>query len=398
MASNFFAYSEQPQFSTQVQVKQKFKIDGFKFFQETLNMIKDIIYTSEKQPSKTIPASGLAAFLGAHALCHETGILPADFNIKMLETVTGVKYDSIRKGFWWCVQKGWIIKVVIDDTVHYKITDYEKLNNSAAERPRYGEEEHKLSYFRVPKAVFSSGILNVLVHNKDTAGIVTLLRFCNHFSRQLKNSKDNISDYDCIRYMSHLKTALRRKAHKVREYLNNVIKKIFNITFDGIQERKPRTREDRKRKPVVQLVVEKVKLVLTNICAKVNDDLKKIDEKTKNFAKNIADALRYAGRSITKKDMKDIQNVFRSEAGLIMSYMERETDRDALHHTLLGLVCRDIDHQTNRIQNVGGFIRDAIRNAIDEWKKTPEIQFVVHDVAVRYYHEHNEYPAFISRN
>lgn len=392
MASNLFTFAEQ---------HQKFKIDGFKFFQGTLDMIKDIIASSDKQPSKTIPSSALSAFLGAHALCHENGILPADFNIAMLEKTTGVKYDSIRKGFKWCVRKAWITKTIIDGTLHYKITGYEEFNNSKFEKPRYANhEEHKLSYFRVPKAVFTTGILEQLVHNKDTLGIITLLEFCNYFSRQLMNVKENISDYECVRKMSYLKTALRRKPHQIRQYLTNVIQKIFSIELKIAQERKPRERADRKRKPVVQLVVSKVRLVLTELCAKVNDDLKKIDEKIANFSKNIAEVLRYASRKIKKQDMKDIKNAFQDEVGLIMSYMDKESDRKALYQTVFGIVCRRIDktrQEGKRIMSIGGFIRDALRKAVDIWKSEPENKLIVHDVAVRYSQEHGEYPAFVLR-
>ncbi|QPA33394.1 hypothetical protein [Thermaerobacillus caldiproteolyticus] len=399
MASNFFAFSEQPQYSSQP--NQKFKIDGFKFFQGTLDMLKGIIATSDKQPSKTIPSSALSAFLGAHALCHENGILPADFNIAMLEKTTGVKYDSIRKGFQWCVRKAWITKTMIDGTLHYKITGYEEFNNSKSEKPRYEDnEEHKLSYFRVPKAVLTTGILGQLVHNKDTSGIITLLEFCNYFSRQLMNTKENISDYECVRKMSYLKKVLRRKPHQIRQYLTDVIQKIFAIELKIVQERKPRERADRKRKPVVQLVVSKVKLVLTELCAKVNDDLKKIDEKIANFSKNIADVLRYASRKIQKQDMEDIRNAFRDEVGLIMSYMEKESDRKALYRDIFDIVCRYIDKtrmEGTRIESIGGFIRDALRKAVDIWKNTPETRLIAHDVAVRYAQEHGEYPAFILR-
>jgi hypothetical protein len=291
MASNLFAFAEQPQFSAQV--NQKFKIDGFKFFQGTLDILKNIIKSSNKQPSKTIPSSALAAYLGAHALCHEDGVLPADFTITMLAETTGVKYDTIRKGFKWCVRNAFITKIMIEGTLHYKITGYSEYNNSRAEKPRYlGEEEHKLSYFRVPKAVFN--VLDKLVHNKDTQGILVLLDFCNYFSRQLMNNKENISDYACVRNMSYLKSVLRRKPHQVREYMNNIIKKIFDVELKVVQERKPRERERRKRKPVVQLVVDQVKLRLTELCAKVNDDLKKIGEKVANFRKNVQHFLHHA--------------------------------------------------------------------------------------------------------
>jgi hypothetical protein len=399
MASNFFAFTEQPPYSAQV--SQKFKIDGFKFFQGKLDMLKNIINTSGKQPSKTIPSSALAAYLGAHALCHEDGVLPADFTITMIAETTGVKYDSIRKGFKWLIKKGLITKVYIDSKLHYKIVGYAEYNNSQSEKPRYSDkEEHKLSYFRVPKAVFTTGILEKLVHNKDTSGIITLLDFCNYFSRQLMNNKENISDYDCVRNMSYLKTVLRRKPHQVREYLTSVIQKIFAIELKIIQERKPREYTGRKRKPVVQLVVSKVRLVLTDICAKVNDDLKKIDEKIANFRKNIADVLRSANRRIRKQDMKDIQNAFKDEVGLIMSYMDKESDRKALYQDVYGIVCRHIDsmrREGKRIESIGGFIRDALRKAVDTWKNTPETRWIAHDVAVRYAQEHNEYPAFYMR-
>jgi hypothetical protein len=399
MASNFFAFTEQPQYSAQV--SQKFKIDGFKFFQGKLDMLKNIINTSGKQPSKTIPSSALAAYLGAHALCHEDGVLPADFTITMIAETTGVKYDSIRKGFKWLIKNVFITKIYIEGQLHYKIVGYAEYNNSQSEKPRYSDkEEHKLSYFRVPKAVFTTGILEKLVHNKDTSGIITLLDFCNYFSRQLMNNKENISDYDCVRNMSYLKTVLRRKPHQVREYMNNVIKKIFAVELKIAQERKPRERADRKRKPVVQLVVNQIKLRLTEICAKVNDDMKKIREKIANFRKNIKHVLKYTGRQVTKQDMLDIQAAFSSEIGTIMSYMDKDSDRETLYENILGHVCRRIDlmrEEGKRIESVGGFVRDALKKAVDRWKNTPEIRGIAHDVAFRYHQEHGEFPAFYTR-
>ncbi|MED4914333.1 hypothetical protein [Parageobacillus thermoglucosidasius] len=397
MASNLFTFVEHEQYSTQVH--QKFKIDGFKFFQATLDLLKNILKSSTKQPSKTIPSSALAAYLGAHALCYEDGMLPADFTISMLAETTGVKYDTIRKGFKWCVRNAFITKITIDETIHYKIIGYSEYNNSKAEKPRYpGEAEHKLSYFRVPKAIFS--ILDKLVHNKDTAGIITLLDFCNYFSRQLMNNKENISDYACVRNMSYLKSTLRRKPHQVREYLNHIIKKIFDVELNIVQERKPREREGRKRKPVVQLVVDQVKLRLTELCAKVNDDLKKIDEKVANFRKNVQHFLKHAGRKVTKQDMRDIQAAFSGEIGLIMSYMEKENDRNELYETALGIVGRIIDSiaaKGKRIESVGGLVRDALKKAVDIWKTTDLTRGVAMDVATRYAQEHGEYPAFYLR-
>jgi hypothetical protein len=397
MASNLFTFAEQPQYSAQTH--QKFKIDGFKFFQGTLDMLKNIVKSSNKQPSKTVPSSALAAYIGAHALCHEDGVLPADFTITTLAGVTGVKYDSIRKGFKWCIRNAFITTTVIDGTLHYKIVGYSEQNNSQAEKPRYSDkEQHKLSYFRVPKAVFN--VLDKLVHNKDTQGILVLLDFCNFFSRQLMNNKENISDYACVRNMSYLKSALRRKPHQVREYMNNIIKKIFDVELKVVQERKPREREDRKRKPVVQLVVGQVKLRLTELCAKVNDDLKKIREKVANFRKNIKHFLKHAGRKVTKKDMDDIQSAFSSEIGLIMSYMEKEDDRKELYETAIGVVCRRIDSiatEGMRIESVGAYVRDALKKAVDIWKTSDLTRGVAMDVAVRYAQEHGEYPAFILR-
>lgn len=392
------SFPERPQFSTQTH--QKFKIDGFKFFQGSLNSIREIIASSDKQPSKTIPSASLAAFIGAHSLCHEDGMLPADFNFALLAKTTKCKYDSIRKGFQWLLEHGFIARVHLEETVHYKIVGYEEYNNSRSEKPSFLADEKGLSYFYVPFAVFTEGVLENLVHNKDTSGIITMLEFANYFTRQLQYSKDEVSDYSCVRKMSYLKSKLRRKPHKIREYMNNTIGKLFNIEMVVKNERKPRDIQNRKRKPVTQVVVDQVNLKLTDVCVRLNDDMNKIREKIANFRKNIKYVLKYNGRKLTTKDMKDVQFAFSSEVGTIMSYIENQQERESLYQTVYGIVCRNIDNETkngSRIDNVGGFIRNAIRKAIDYWKNDSMTRSVAMDVAARYAQEHGEYPSFMKR-
>ena len=348
---------------------QKFKMDGKKFFQTYLDHIKaKIMFPGENE--KPMPPSAIAAFIGVIALNNsDVGILDEDFTIAKLSKKLNIPYNTAKDGFNYLLEHSFIKEKLYPNfkkTV-YEIVLYASENRTKAERP---QQQGNLSYFRIPEHVFKTSVIAELVSKKDNRGLVYLLDLFNWFSREFKNSKENVSDYvaeynvldDPSRGRTGLKTRLKRSAKRVREYFE-LISPLFNVTPETIHTKHANEhKKNRIRKEVDQICIKKFKVTISPFCVCEPTPYSPIYYK---MLKECTSRLNNLGYHVNQSLLNGIRKVFYSNVVEVAEWMDESKQIVFVKETMDAALNEfELRHKTFKIDNPGGMLNTLFRKYV----------------------------------
>ncbi|MGE6617587.1 hypothetical protein [Bacillus mycoides] len=340
----------------------KYLMHGPKFFDATR---KFLIKNSELKEC-ALPASALATYILLHYKVDDLGILPRDFKLKELKTMSGIPYSTIHTGFQVLQTEGWVEEIFISGIPHYKICNYARLNRTAKETQ---DNDGKLSYFRIPHLLLETSILKELVSHRDSKGIIEFLGLCTHFTHQFKNSKNSFEDYSCVRNMDGLKERLGRNAKKVRNYLK-IISPIFKFDAAAKKVRNPRKgRIARIREKIQQIVITQFTVNINSACVIENDGAE-IRQTEAKMRKEATARLESIGIALTNKDRKDIVVSYKGEVSRIATYIKNQQLRDDFMTYTMSYAmdqCESFLALGEKIKSIGGMIRAKLRESFVPW-------------------------------
>lgn len=153
-------------------------ISGLKIFQKEFELLR--LYVNEygcDAEGNRMTSSTLAAYLLVRDECDAFGEVAAhEFSIAKLAKKAGMAYPTVYKGFHTLIKLGFISTYFRSNGMEfYRLANIRNWNS-----PETGED---LNYYRIPKDVFTSGILPELVRASDVQGILALLDLSNAIYR-----------------------------------------------------------------------------------------------------------------------------------------------------------------------------------------------------------------------
>ncbi|MCP3742741.1 hypothetical protein, partial [Rossellomorea sp. BNER] len=237
--------------------KKPLKINGFKFFQEHLNLLRHEINNPEQ--SKPLSSSAIAMYIGIISECSQSGLLDLGTSIASISRKLDIAPQTGHDGLKECIERDLILTRTYNGKVQYEVGGYDDYNRSREES--MGKTKG-VSYFLVPSQVITSGVISKLVKAKSKHGLLLMLELSNSFHRDLNIWGKDQNE----RRMDYFKDTLNeRSATRVRKILN-ILSPIFTFKPINPQERKPRNLSERVRKAVTQLWIKKFDVRISPAC------------------------------------------------------------------------------------------------------------------------------------
>lgn len=370
---------------TETQI-QKFKMNGFKFFDAPLNFF----HLDLKENPNPIPASAIAVYIGLHSICEADGSISPQigekhFNISKFAEKMNMPYSTISTGFNELISRNLVTEVLIGDEGKevpvYNIRDYDALNGMSNNMPIlptdkksnegiYNAENAKgpkiHGYFSVPFELMNTNVLANLVKKRDRRGLIELLQLFSGFTRDLnRKSKEKLDSYVLPRNIEGLKTRLNRSAAKIREFFD-IISPIFKVDFNFSTRNPVLSRLTRIRKAVKQIWVRQFKIRLSEKCVVENDDFTKTREHEALLRDEATHRLRALGYAPKKAQSNGIKYAFKDEVMSIAQYID---DLSIKHHFMEYAMTDALDQLENytknveKVKNPGGFLRTKFKEA-----------------------------------
>lgn len=239
--------------------KTIYKVNGFKFHQYALNLLKERV-NDEDYP---LHASAVAAYIGLVSVASPSGLIPSDKKKADLADLLHLSRQTFNDGYKSLIEHKLISEKTVNDHVQIELTGYAASNfdNSKSKHLK-----GNVSYFEVANELFNTEVIPDLVKSKETHGLILLLDLFNHFSRELNRNKKHPANAPDILTMSYLKRYLNKcNARRVRKVLD-IYSPLFSFVPDGISERKPGEVEKPVRKMVTQIWIKKYKVYINPTC------------------------------------------------------------------------------------------------------------------------------------
>lgn len=349
--------------SQQFSEKKKFKIHGFKFFQFTLNQIREEVYNfSSLGHQKGLDASALAIYVGLHSQCSSAGLLDVDFHISTLSKELNIPPATGTNGINQLLDRGLVIERETDKKNQYEIVGYADNNLS---REESSNPNKKLNYFTVPFDLLQTTVLANLVSKKSPRGIILMLEILNDFRQKLRGEKAFAADYKTERKTKTLIEKLgKSNSKRVREVLD-VLSPIFTFKPVDLEERKPRPNVlTRVRKAVTQIWVRKYEIHIKPGC------IVEKEAHNEDATKALKDAdyrIRLLKLPMFQKDRIGIRAAYKGSVKEIAQFIKHKKQktkllRDSMQHALEQL--EDFLRKGNQIKSVGAFINVKLQEYV----------------------------------
>ncbi len=300
MKSNSALLSKQP----------KMKIDGFRFFQETLNVLK----------KEALDASAMSVYLVLVSECDEAGLLPSDFNQAQTAEKIGIPRQTCSNGLNQLLDRELVRETIIGGKPQLEIVGYAENNLSRDET--FGKTKD-LNYFNIPNEVFHSTVIANLVSHKETKGFLLMLDLFNYFHRSVSQWGRDESHF-AVRRMDSLKDKLGKScALRVRKTLD-ILSPLFTFKPVDQSERKPRDLANRVKKAVTQIWIKKYHVFINPACL---IEKPPVDVESMKAIKDATYRIKALNITTYQKDKTGIRTAYRSIIGEVAQFIPSEHDR-----------------------------------------------------------------------
>lgn len=337
--------------------KKPMKINGFKFFQQHLDLLKlEIKSPGELGYSKPLTSSAVAMYIGIVSECSQSGLLDFGVSIASISRKIGIAPQTGHGGLKELIERGLILVHTHEGKVQYEVGGYDDLNRSREETMG---RTSGISYFLVPYEIFKSGVIPQLVSSNSNKGLLLMLQLSNDFHRELNMwGKDG-----AIRKMDYFKEYLKESSSKRVRKVLDILSPLFTFTPVDIQERNPRNIVDRVRKAVKQLWIKKYEVHISPSCLM---ERKEMETDVTQALKETEMQLKYMGFPLKAKERRGIHIIFRSYVREIAQYIEDIKLRKEL---VLGsaksaLMKLDEVRFNEKVESVGGFLNKFFKKYV----------------------------------
>ncbi|MGE8081366.1 hypothetical protein [Peribacillus loiseleuriae] len=308
----------------------KIKINGVKFFQEHLDLLK------MEHQAFPLPASAIAAYILTHFYCDDLGEIRVarkkaeldQFMISKVSASTGIPYSTLHTGFSVLFERGILSEGIRGNQQFYIIKGYERLNSPEL---AVAGERTRLSYFRIPYLFKETTVLRKLVSARDSKGLLMLLETFNSFHRDLWKV-DSLDNLIKKRSMNYFKGLFNKSAKKVREWIENV-KEFFDFTPLDYQEKMPN--HDRvaisKANNPIQVLIHRFSVSITEACISKSNEGQEIRQLEASLRKEATIQFNRENVNLTKKDINDIMRAFREETIKPLQYYTVESTKTSYY-------------------------------------------------------------------
>ncbi|MHC8523941.1 hypothetical protein ACPJHQ_25820 [Rossellomorea sp. H39__3] len=341
--------------------KKDQKINGFKFFQQHLNILDQAINEPhEFKSTKPLSSSAVAMYIGIMSECSHTGLLDLGTSIAKISRKLGIAPQTGHDGLKELIAFGLILVHKHDRKTQYEVGGYDHFNRSREE----SRDSNDLSYFYVPFHIFNSGVIPKLVKSNSNRGLHLLLKLSNSFHRDLNRwGKDGTT-----LSMKHFKKVLNEGcAKRVRKVLD-VLSPLFTFQPVDVQERKPRNAVDRIRKAVNQLWIKKYEVHITPACL---IERKEMETDITQALKETEMQLKYMGFPLKSNDRRGIHVIYRSYVREIAQYIKDSKLRKQLvrESVFTAMERLDATRIQEEIKNVGAFLNKYFKSFVHRFMK-----------------------------
>ncbi|MGE6756245.1 hypothetical protein ACQKFO_22920 [Rossellomorea sp. NPDC071047] len=329
--------------------KKSMKINGFKFFQQHLDLLKiEIMNPEELGYSKPLSSSAVAMYIGIVSECSQSGLLDLGISIASICRKMNIAPQTGHDGLKQLIERGLILTRTYEGKVQYEVGGYDDYNRSRSES--MGKTKG-LSYFSVPYEIFASGVISKLVKANSNKGLLLLLRLSNSFHRDMNMWGKEGTTLKMEKFKEYLS---ERSSIRVRKVLN-VLSPLFTFTPVDLTERNPRNIVDRIRKAVPQLVIKKYQVNISPSCLM---ERKEMETDVTQALKETEMQLKYMGFPLKAKERRGIHIIYRSYVREIAQYID---DLNLRKELVIGsvqkaLMTLDEARMNENIQSVGGFL------------------------------------------
>jgi hypothetical protein len=337
--------------------KKSMKINGFKFFQQHLDLLKlEIKNPEELGYSKPLSSSAVAMYIGIMSECSQSGLLDLGVSVASISRKLDIAPQTGHDGLKELIERGLILARKHNGKVQYEVGGYDDYNRSRSES--MGRSKG-LSYFLVPYQIFTSGVLPKLVRSNSNKGLLLLLQLSNDFHREL-----NIWGKDgAIRKMDYFKDYLNEGSSKRVRKVLDVLSPLFTFSPVDFEERNPRNIVDRVRKAVKQLWIKKYEVHISPACLM---ERKEMETDVTQALKETEMQLKYMGFPLKAKERRGIHIIYRSYVREIAQYIKGVNLRRelVLGSAKAAMMKLDEIRLTEEIKNVGGFLNKFFKQFV----------------------------------
>lgn len=341
--------------------KKEQKINGFKFFQQHLDLLNQAINEPQKfGSSKPLSSSAVAMYIGIMSECSHTGLLDLGTSIAKISRKLGIAPQTGHDGLKELIAFGLILVHKFDGKTQYEVGGYDEFNRSREE----SRNRNDLSYFYVPFHIFNCGVIPKLVKSSSNRGLHLLLKLSNSFHRDLNRwGKDGTT-----LSMKHFKQVLNEGcAKRVRKVLD-VLSPLFTFKPVDIQERNPRNAVDRIKKAVKQLWIKKYEVHITPACL---IERKEMEPDITQALKETEMQLKYMGFPLKSNDRRGIHIIYRSYVREIAQYIKDVDLRTTLVRESVRTAMEKLEviKEKEEVKNVGAFLNKYFKGFVLRFMK-----------------------------
>ncbi|MGC3792001.1 hypothetical protein [Priestia aryabhattai] len=369
--------------------KQKFHVNGFKFFRAHKEQLLQL------HKEQNLSAAAIGTFMIVLNEVNSEGELYSDYKHTKLSKIYNVKYTTYTTGLYECMKHGLILTKEVNGKKIYFVNGYANENRSTLERP---DRQGNLTYFKIPGAILrNEDVIQTLIRKKDATGLLTFIKMYDRCVTSLKDSKQSLTAHAQPYNFQNFKNTLNRSAKKVREYLS-ILSPVLNIEAPVKEIRKPREEKtNRVRKAVEQVWMDKTFYVHVSESIVIDEAVKSTVPALFSEAQSRLSAIQLPLR---KQDLKGLRKAISDTLVSWKRYMNSFTfkhfSRSALQDALDQLETY-IQIPGKTVDSVVAFLRTKLVDAADYYMITQLSEGERIDVASGYVQEKGKTPSFYKK-
>lgn len=342
--------------------KKHFKVHGFRFFQESLEILRNEInnFTSLGR-EKALDASAAAMYVGLFSQCTHAGVIPPNLSISTISKMLNIHRSTGANGFNELLERGLVIEHITNDGTEYEIAGYHD-NNKA--REDYLSTK-KLNYFTVPFELLHTTVLAELVKQRSAKGIILMLEILNSFRHKLKVEKVSPLEFTYELTMDTLKDKLSKKtAKRVRNVLTS-LSPIFTFTPVDRKNRIPRVNViTRIHQSINQVRIHKYIIQLAPGCLIEKDAT---DVQAVKAMKDADYRIKLLGLTMYQKDKIGLRSAYKGNVKEIARHIKQPKLkdlllRDSMQHALESLESFVLGG--HKLKSLGAFVNAKLQEYV----------------------------------
>lgn len=367
------------------------RIDGFKFHDSQLDYLKS--YNGSESYSLT--AASLTMLLLLHSKCDSLGRINRNsLNITRISAEMEIPYSTLHSGLQTLLGRGQVRRELktnqFDElTEYYVIANYSDLDVNG----------NVQTYFHVPKKLFKTNILGLLVASKNVEGILFLLELFKRFSHT-----KNIQSASYKYYFSSIVNEISKHTSKTSKTIRRILKQAISLfqKFFFVTPGKGRKFDSKLRKDLKRGITNNpgVDMRHSYYELKIDNDLLHAEEeyRHKNILFNVSKTIRLKLEDnkikYTQEQLDSLIYTMRYDVINVLSPSLKE-DELLSASVRYAESCTDVLIKNLKVTediffNTGGFFRTVVRANLKNFIVDTTSNMI--DVLFNYYNLHGHYP------